>query len=173
MFKEDGTEVRTFPNGYDVRVVRKQDILDCIDDNIIDKDIALELVSQCEIDAAKYLSDGKWTGLPYLGNVKIREGRTILENNKELLEDAKSILDEEKYVLFRKRLVIENKEKLKHNRYVNYVVSKMATLNRDLYNKLLKERGETFTKLYFYGLNNLEVIGDCNNMFDKYNYDKQ
>ena len=43
MFKEDGTEVRTFPNGYDVRVVRKQDILDCIDDNIIDKDIALEL----------------------------------------------------------------------------------------------------------------------------------
>lgn len=49
----------------------------------------------------------------------------------------------------------------------------MATLNRDLYNKLLKERGETFTKLYFYGLNNLEVIGDCNNMFDKYSYDKQ
>ena len=150
MFKEDGTEVRTFPNGYDVRVVRKQDILDCIDDNIIDKDIALELVSQCEIDAAKYLSDGKWTGLPYLGNVKIREGRTILENNKELREDAKNILDEEKYVLFRKRLVIENKEKLKHNRYVNYeatpiprmpmsfsIVSEVSNLNNSFIRNLV------------------------------------
>ena len=30
-----------FPNGgYEVTVLRKQDILDCIDDNIIDKEIA-------------------------------------------------------------------------------------------------------------------------------------
>ena len=88
MIKPDGTEIRKFPNGYDVRVVRKQDILDCIDENIIDKEIALELITQCEIDACQYINEGKWTGLPYIGSVRLNDGGKILRENKELLNEG-------------------------------------------------------------------------------------
>ena len=96
MIKPDGTEIRKFPNGYDVRVVRKQDILDCIDENIIDKEIALELITQCEIDACQYINEGKWTGLPYIGSVRLNDGGKILRENKELLNEAKEKLDDDK-----------------------------------------------------------------------------
>ena len=36
-----------FPGGgYDVTVFKKQDVLDCIDKNILDKDVALAVIEQ-------------------------------------------------------------------------------------------------------------------------------
>ena len=42
----DELEVRKFPamGGYDVTIVNKNDILKTIDDNIIDKEIAYEII---------------------------------------------------------------------------------------------------------------------------------
>ena len=155
MINEDGVETRKFPNGgYDVKIVRKQEVLDCIDENIIDKDIALDLINQIEIDACQYVNEGKWTGLPYIGNLRINEG------GKAILDDAKENLSEEKFILFRKQLVIANKKKAKEARYFNYMVSIYANLNRKLYNSLVDSNGETFAKVLMFSFANMEVVGD-------------
>lgn len=57
---------RKFPRGYDVTIVRKEDVLEAIDDNIIDKEIALDLIKQLELDASNFIKEGRWTSLPLL-----------------------------------------------------------------------------------------------------------
>jgi hypothetical protein len=171
MINDNGEETRKFPSGgYDVKVVRKKDVLDCIDANIIDKDIALEIITQCEIDACQYINQGKWTSIPYMGNIKVNDGAAVLIQNKELVDEARDALDNEKYILFRKRLVNEGKAKLKHSRYFNYIVSIQANRNRKLYNALVETNGETFAKVIMFSLANMDIVGDnINNVtYDSY-----
>ena len=94
MYNEEGEEYRRYPKGNEVRVVRKADILKCIDENIIDKEIALEIVTQCEIDAANYLTNGKWTGIPYMGNIISNISGLVIRQNADLLDAAKEELTE-------------------------------------------------------------------------------
>ena len=44
-----------FPGGKDVKVVRKEDIINTIKTNIVDADVALAIVRQCEIDAVNFM----------------------------------------------------------------------------------------------------------------------
>ena len=74
-----------FPGGYDVKVVRKQDIVKCIDSNIVDRETALALIEQCEIDAIKFLRQGRWTGIPFLGNLRVSKV-SQLQKSKEQQE---------------------------------------------------------------------------------------
>ena len=60
---------------------KKQDILDCIDNNILDKEIALTLIEQLEIDAANFLKEGRWTGIHFIGNIRIPKLRKLEENS--------------------------------------------------------------------------------------------
>ena len=67
-----------FPGGgYDVTVFKKQDVLDCIDKNILDKDVALAFIEQLEVDAANFLKEGRWTGIPFIGNIRIPKLRQL------------------------------------------------------------------------------------------------
>nr|DAW42214.1 MAG TPA: DNA binding protein [Crassvirales sp.] len=164
MYNEEGEEYRRYPKGNEVRVVRKADILKCIDENIIDKEIALEIVTQCEIDAANYLTNGKWTGIPYMGNIISNISGLVIRQNADLLDAAKEELTEHELLLFRKELVADGNARVKHERYTSYVASKMATRNRDLYNRLVKTKGFSYAKLYMYFYANLTVVGDSNNI---------
>ena len=164
MYNEEGKEYRRYPKGKEVRVVRKADILKCIDENIIDKEIALEIVTQCEIDAANYLTNGKWTGIPYMGNIISNISGLVIRQNADLLDAAKEELTEHELLLFRKELVADGNARVKHERYTSYVASKMATRNRDLYNRLVKTKGFSYAKLYMYFYANLTVVGDSNNI---------
>lgn len=163
MYNEEGEEYRRYPKGNEIRVVRKADILKCIDENIIDKEIALEIVTQCEIDAANYLTNGKWTGIPYMGNIISNISGLVIRQNAELIDAAKEELTEHELILFRKELVADGNKKVKHTRWVAYIASKMATKNRGLYNKLVREKGAAYAKLYMYFYANLTVVGDNNN----------
>lgn len=84
-------ETFKFPNGYDVPVYRKQDILKAIDDNIIDKEIALSIVEQCETDAIDFLNKGVWAGIPFMGNIKANEFARSMQD-----EDTKNLLKQQK-----------------------------------------------------------------------------
>ena len=55
------TDTYKFPGGNDVKVLRKEDIINTINCNIVDKEVALAIVKQCEIDAANFLRKGRWT----------------------------------------------------------------------------------------------------------------
>ena len=147
------TDTFKFPNGgFDVKVCRRKDIIECIDENIIDKDIALAIIDKCEFDAANYLRQGRWTGIPFIGNIRIPKSK-LLEQSPEqqaLIQEAKERLEPEKYVMFRKQLCGENIKQVKHERYYKYITSIAVNRNRKLYKKLCKTKGEVFARLYFY-----------------------
>lgn len=167
-------ETFKFPNGgYDVIVCKKQDILDCINDNIVDKEVLSDIIEQCEKDAADFIVNGKWTGLPFIGNVRIPKGRLIEDKlgQKELIEEAKENLSKDKYLLFRKALTKDNATYIKKERYFNYIVTRFANKNKKVYTKLCNKRGERFARIHMYGLGNLVYVGgEINNTN---NYEEQ
>ena len=89
-------DIYKFPSGgYEVTVCKKQDILDCIDKNIIDKEVALAIVERCEIDAANFLKEGRWTGIPFIGNIRIPKLKQLEESPEQqaLIAEAKANLE--------------------------------------------------------------------------------
>ena len=153
-----------FPNGgYDVTVLRKQDVLDCIDDNIIDKEVALAIVQQCEIDAANFLMSGRWTGIPYLGNIRIPKFRQILNSpeTKALINDAKESLDADKYIVFRNNLAADISKHAKFERYFRYEVSKFVTRNIQIYRNTSKKHGDNFAFVLMFTLREMTIVDEC------------
>lgn len=156
-------DVFKFPNGgYDVEVCRKQDILDCIDDNIIDKELALLLVEYCERTAADFIEQGRWTGIPFMGNIRLPEGLVIEEkrNQKELVSEARETLSHEQYAMFRKQLITDNGKYIKNQRYFNYITSQAVNKNRKLFNKLCDTQGENYAKVFLFASRHLTLVSD-------------
>ena len=146
-----------FPNGYEVKVVRKADILACIEENIIDKEVALAIVKQCEIDAANFLREGRWAGIPFIGNIRIPKTTQILmtEESKEIIEEAKENLDKDKYVLFRKSYLNDIGKRVKIERYYRYEVSKFVGKNQRFFKKLAAANGDEYARFLCYTLKEL------------------
>lgn len=150
-----------FPGGgYDVTVFKKQDVLDCIDKNILDKDVALAFIEQLEVDAANFLKEGRWTGIPFIGNIRIPKLRQLEESPEQqaLIAEAKEKLDADKYILFRTQLGKENSKHIKQERYYRYITSIAISHNRRLYKKLCKEKGEYFARIYLYASYNITSL---------------
>lgn len=138
------------PNGgYEVKIVRKEDILKCIDSNILDKDVMLAFINQFEVDANNFLNQGRWTSLPYIGTLRKSQYREILnsEEVRELDEAARENLDKNKYILFRKNLKDDIARAIKRERIYKYTLSQVVKKNRDFYNYLEKTRGESIARV--------------------------
>lgn len=152
-----------FPNdGYEVTVCKKHDILACIDENIVDKDIALAIVEQCEKDAANFINEGRWTGLPFIGSVRIPKHKQlqISPEQQELIKEAKENLSTEQYIVFRRNLSTENKIQAKNERYYNYIVSMAINRNRKLYKKLCSEKGEVYARIYLFASKHIVALNN-------------
>ena len=134
--------------GYDVKVVRKEDILKCIDSNILDKDIMLAFINQFEVDASNFLSQGRWTSLPYIGTLRKSQYKEALnsEEVKELDEAAKENLDKNKYILFRKDLRNDIAKSIKRERLYKYTLSQVVTKNKKFYDYLEQTKGELYAR---------------------------
>lgn len=142
-----------FPNGgYDVTICRKQDILDCIDKNIIDKDIALAIIEHCEFEAANFLREGRWTGIPFIGNIRTPKTVQMLKTSEQqaLIQEAKEQLGKEKYIMFRKTLNKENAKRISQERYYKYITSIAVNNNKKLFRKLCNTKGEVYARLFLY-----------------------
>ena len=154
-----------FPNGgYSIKVVHKEDIINSIDMNITDKEVALALIQQLEVDAAKFIGEGRWTGIPNLGNIRVPADKLILRKQKEdgLLDEAKELLKGDKYVLFRSQLAAENKNKAKNIRYYKYICSIAANHNRKLYRRLTNSYNTNYAQLKLYLGHCAEVVSSTN-----------
>lgn len=158
-------EVRKFPpEGYEVTVLRKQDVLKCIDENIIDKEIALEIVRRCEIDAANFLKEGRWAGIPFLGNLRIpKVVKTFLEEDtQQLMEDAKANLDKDKYLLFRRQFAKDVVKREDRERLYKYELSKFVGKNLKFFRALVDEKGEKFARVISFTLRNMTIVTEDN-----------
>ena len=146
--------------GYDVKVVRKEDILECIDSNILDKDVMLAFINQFEVDATNFLNQGRWTSLPYIGTLRKNQFKEALnsEENKELIEAAKENLDKNKYVLFRKNLRDDIARALKRERLYKYTLSQVVKKNKTFYDYLDKKKGEKIARVICYSMFELTSV---------------
>lgn len=162
-------DIYKFPNGgFDVTVCKKQDILDCIDENILDKEIALDIVKQCEIDAADFIKKGCWTGIPFIGSIRVPKITQMTNDpvQQALIEDAKANLNHEQYVVFRKQLNVDNAIRVKQERYYKYIVSMTMSRNKKLFNKICKTKGEVFARLLFYANGHITAVDNEYVIFD-------
>ncbi len=148
--------------GYDVKVVRKEDILKCIDSNILDKDIMLAFINQFEVDATNFLSQGRWTSLPYIGTLRKNQYKEAInsEEIKELDEAAKENLDRNKYLLFRKDLRNDINKAIKRERLYKYTLSRVLTKNRKFYEYLVETKGEKRARVICHSMFELTSV-DC------------
>lgn len=156
-------QTRKFPNTtHDVTVVRKKDVLDCIDKNITDKELALEIIKRCEIDCASFLKAGKWASIPFIGNIRIPKTIQLFkdENQIELLNDCSDTLDKEQYVMFKKQLRINNEKRVRHERVFNYTVSIMANRYSSRYKRILNSKGIHAAKIAIFSLSNLNIVNE-------------
>lgn len=152
-----------FPNSEtEVVVCKRQDILNCIEENFIDKDVVLEIIDKCEKDAAKFLQEGRWTGIPFIGNIRIPKNIAAerTKEQRELIDNAKEVLDKDKYMFFRRELRRDNFINNKKERYYRYILSKVVTKNHKLYNKLSNTKGEYFARIFLYSCINLTSLNN-------------
>ena len=141
-----------FPGGKDVRVFRKEDIVETINCNIVDKEVALALVRQCETDAANFLRRGRWTGIPFMGSIKVPDVVKMANSpeQRQLIKDAAETVSKEQFVIFRRELAYNNEKRAKATRYYNNVLSIAVSKNRNLFKKMCKEKGVGYARIHFF-----------------------
>ncbi len=154
------SDIFRFPNGYEVKVLRKDDVLASIENNIIDKEIALEIVKKCEIDAATFIREGRWASVPFIGAIRIPTAVKMLmsEETQELLAEAKQNLEHDKYVLFRQNVANDIGKRVKTERYYKYVVSKFIGRNPAWFKIKSATKGNLYTRVLAYTLSDLSPI---------------
>jgi hypothetical protein len=154
------TDTYKFPGGTDVKIVRKEDIIETINCNIVDKEIALAIVKQCEVDAANFLRKGRWTGIPFIGSIKVPDvvKMSNTPEQKELIKAAVETTTNEQFVMFRRELAHNNEKRAKATRYYNYVLSMAVAKNRNLFKKLCKEKGVGYARIHFFLTSSITAV---------------
>lgn len=146
---DDNFETRKFvgPGANDVTIVHKEAILKTINQNIVDKDIALDLIIQLEKDAADYITQGKITGVPYIGRVEFKVGSIALKEHADELAEAKKHLDQEQFLAFKKDIAYEANEHAKYESFFRYRASMGIKRNKRTYANIVQDRGEHYAKI--------------------------
>lgn len=156
------SETYKFPNGFEVTICKKQDIIDTINSNILDKEVAYAVIENLEKNIAELIQEGIWIGIPFIGNVRMPKAKQLesTEEQQKLIAEAKALLDRSDYLAFRTNLGKDNARRIRENRYYNWISSLSANTNKKLYRKILKEKGEAFCTVFFHSIYNLECIED-------------
>lgn len=151
-----------FPGGKDVKVVRKEDIINTIKTNIVDAEVALAIVRQCEVDAVNFMKKGRLTGIPFMGTIKVPDTIRMSQTKeqKDLILAAMETNTNEQFVMFRRNLVYDNKIKIKARKYYNYVLSLSVAKNRNQFKKMCKERGEAYARIHFFLLYSVTSVNN-------------
>ena len=151
-----------FPGGKDVKVIRKEDIINTIKTNIVDTEVALAIVRQCEVDAVNFMKKGRLTGIPFMGTIKVPDTIRMSQTKeqKDLILAAMETNTNEQFVMFRRNLAYDNKVKIKARKYYNYVLSLSVAKNRNQFKKMCKERGEAYARIHFFLLYSVTSVNN-------------
>lgn len=154
-------DVYNFPNGgYEVHIVRRSEVLEAIDKNIIDKDIALAIVERCELDCANFLKEGRWANIPYIGNIRIPKAKQLIKSEEQqtLISDAYDNLDTDSYIMFRKQLNQYNAQRARFEKSYNYLLAIMVNRYNKYYNYLKRNKGDYKARITVYTFASLNPL---------------
>lgn len=144
-------ETRQYPNGFKVAIIKKEDLIKTIEDNIIDKNVAYELINSLSCDIAKNIEEERWTSVPYMFTLQPNLLKRINDKNKEVIDDARNVLSKEDYIIFKKDLNKFTTEQIRLERVSKYKASMFASKNTWLYRKFLTH-GNSFATCMCYFL---------------------
>lgn len=154
-------DVYNFPNGgYEVRIVRRSEVLEAIDKNIIDKDIALAIVERCELDCSNFLKEGRWANIPYIGNIRIPKAKQLIKSEEQqtLISDAYDNLNTDSYLMFRKQLNQYNAQRARFEKSYNYLLAIMVNRYNKYYNYLKRNKGDYKARITIYTFASLDPL---------------
>lgn len=137
------SEIFRFPNrGYEVTVCRRKDIIDSIEDDNIDKDVLDALIEKCERDVESFLQEGRWTGIPYIGNIRVPAHKQKFKeiDGKELVATARETMEAEQYAVFKKDFNANIGADIARERLYKYQTSMFVKKHRWQYSKYLKDK---------------------------------
>ena len=143
-------------------VSRKEDIINTIKTNIVDTEVALAIVRQCEVDAVNFMKKGRLTGIPFMGTIKVPDTIRMSQTKeqKDLILAAMETNTNEQFVMFRRNLAYDNKIKIKARKYYNYVLSLSVAKNRNQFKKMCKEKGEAYARIHFFLLYSVTSVNN-------------
>ena len=120
----------------------------------------MAIVKQCEIDAANFLRKGRWTGIPFMGSIKVPDvvKMSNSKEQKELIQTAMDTVTNEQFVIFRRDLAHSNEKRVKATRYYNYVLSMAVAKNRELFKKLCKDKGVGYARIHFFLISSITAV---------------
>jgi len=157
-----------FPHGgFEVKLVRKEDILKTIDDNIIDKDVARELINNIETKAERILNSSvdAWVSIPYFGSM--RRPKTIrLRTDPEFTAAATHVYEnksKDEFVMFMKNSYNDYTAQLHYQAYFNKLAARYARLYPIKYRQYYNEKGEHYARLKIVLSNCFEYSRDSEN----------
>lgn len=149
-----------FPGGFDVTVVEKDDILQTIDDNIVDKEVLTEILSNLESDMYQFLKEGKWIGVPFLGNIRVPKYLQVIrsEEAQELIEEARVNLNPENYRTFRRNFGRYVTTQINNDRFYNYIISINTNRYKNYYKYIKRFYNRYNVRFYIYSASNLDYF---------------
>lgn len=145
-------EFRIPNSNQSIQVFDRKSMFDCILANITDRHTAFEVIKSVEENANKLLNEGKWVGIPFMGNIRIPTYKQF-ELSKEQQNTFKAIReysDRSKYILARKEIRKSNVAQAKLDTYYNYVVSIEQYKRKLEFKELCKKYGKPLAKGYLF-----------------------
>jgi hypothetical protein len=161
---EDGLEENKFPapDGRMVLIENKESILKCIDDNILDKEVALMFITQLEKDAQHHIENGDFTGIPYIGKIKMRAGSKAYMDNKSTLDAAKETMSPNEFNAFKAEMMHEAVVRENQIKVFKYQTSRMANKNGKSYWHTVETLGKYKANIRYYFATKLHYSEPCN-----------
>lgn len=146
------SEIRNYPNGYEITICKRRDILDCLDKNIIDKQVVSSVIEELEDDLLNYVLNDIPASIPTLGSIKYIEEKKIKnsEEIRSLLKEGRDLLSKDEYIMLKSKLNKDVYSKVSGDRYYKYITSKYIKDNSEFYKFLLKTHTEIEARIICY-----------------------
>lgn len=152
--KSNERETMKFPNsetskGWDVPVIRKDEIINSTDFKTYDKSIVLDIIKNVELMVKQDVSNGFNTSIPYLCSFKISDFKSVeerMEVNKTL-RAAKESLSQKDYVAFKLSYFRDIKLKADTETYYLDFIRQAIKANKLVWSYLLSKMSEPKARL--------------------------
>lgn len=146
------SEIRKYPYGYSITVCNRQDILDCLDKNVVDKEVVLRVIDSVEEEIFNSVMSGESASLPYLGRIHVDKEKRLLrsEEVRDIMDESRKVLTKEEYFNFKKKLEKDVYSSAKMDRYYHYIVGTFIKKHPNLYKHLLENHTEEEARIIIY-----------------------
>lgn len=141
-----------YPEGFDITVCTKQDIIDTLDQNVVDKEVVYDIIKNLECNIAKAIREDKWAGMPFIGSVRPNPMKAFMHSKEtcQTLSEAYQSMDLPSFVMFKKALVVDKYKEVVFNRQYKLIAAINARRNYKYYRTLCKKYSDAYVRLFMF-----------------------